>query len=549
VFKPSDPWSSIRWLLVKNVSGEKIEPFSLLRVVRQPDGGVIEVDKPDTDGEADLVSGPVAIGTDDGSEKGQATRDTPIPVRYSTRTGSGSGPDSFSGSGGEEGCGADENGFDPTGPTDAEDGWGPVAGSWALHRGGKGWSVLGGASNCLVMAVRESGGGGGDTVKVIVTGPGFCPKGDWLIPCGGSGVETLLCSDGSDSGIPADGTGNAGCPLISCVGPHELESCPDLTNDPCRPGGGNLTFCSYCFTAEGFCPYPYFEQNPVLGPPFCLPTQAMTDFLGNTSCVSCGTEATVTVVDAGGGFLGLSCTRTGSGGSGPPPCPPTDSGSGPGYLLSPGSVGPACRTDFYPGEIQEYDPQTGSYLSKERCWVQDMNGRALAVGERYLCDLDYPGIEVDGDLRRLFSTDRGVGEPCAGCRQEFDGSGGCSGSGAPADEGCHCGEHYSTRCGRCLPDGFDPSLTECPPPSHPDACGGCITCPTGTEYIGSPCFNCLPPCPFPTFRIGCGCSCPPIDCAPGQHFDPAGCGCVDDNCPPGQVYDGASRECIDATGG
>src|SRR5207253_178821 len=123
-----------RWFKVLNASGQAIPPRSVVKVSSSA-GGVYRVKKPDGDEEA-------AYLVTDGQEipagaEGSATAELPVIVRYSTggAAGSGSAPET-SGSGGQDSCACDATGYDPAGPNDAEDNWGPAADSWALHRGG-----------------------------------------------------------------------------------------------------------------------------------------------------------------------------------------------------------------------------------------------------------------------------------------------------------------------------------------------------------------------------------------------------------------------------
>jgi hypothetical protein len=149
VFKPSDPWSSIRWLPFKNVGGAEAPPFALLRVTGVGADGVPTVSKPDADGKADLVNGPTTVAD---QQQGQATADSPLTVVYDSASGT---------------------------PA-AGDEWGPAAGSWLLTGGKKGWKVYGGATpqdapagTGLVLAGRLGGPGCNNTAFCTPTLAGY----------------------------------------------------------------------------------------------------------------------------------------------------------------------------------------------------------------------------------------------------------------------------------------------------------------------------------------------------------------------------------------
>jgi hypothetical protein len=135
-----------KYFAVANVSGLDVPPHSVVRVVRLGDREIPEVDQVDEDDYPPfelLVTGPVTIPA--GAE-GQATYDVPAAVRYASDDPYAYDPES---------CNCDDYGFDYFGPADAERHWGTRAGSWALHRGNRGWFVLGGARSCFVFAVRD----------------------------------------------------------------------------------------------------------------------------------------------------------------------------------------------------------------------------------------------------------------------------------------------------------------------------------------------------------------------------------------------------------
>jgi hypothetical protein len=127
----------LRWVPIRNDSGEEIPGFACLKVVDVLSDGSLAVEKPDTNDEAVWFSGPGPIPIEG---YGHATRDWPAVALYDSADGT---------------------------PANGDE-WGASAGSWRLRAARAGYRVLGGSTpqtagtgRVVVEPMPADGGGGG----------------------------------------------------------------------------------------------------------------------------------------------------------------------------------------------------------------------------------------------------------------------------------------------------------------------------------------------------------------------------------------------------
>lgn len=110
----------LRWLAVQNDTSEAVPAFAAMRVTGEQADGAFTVDKPNRDGQTDLLfNGPLDIPA---GLAGQGYRELPASALY------------------EPGDGAPAAG----------EVWGAQAGNWRLRKGRPGFVVLGGADGTTV---------------------------------------------------------------------------------------------------------------------------------------------------------------------------------------------------------------------------------------------------------------------------------------------------------------------------------------------------------------------------------------------------------------
>jgi hypothetical protein len=336
-----------------------------------------------------------------------------------------------------------------------------------------------------------------------ITGPRFCPSADWELPC----------NDSLSGGSGASGSGSSVCPAEWTYSPSVDLCCP--------PGHSHIVF-------QG-------------GAYYCCPLESFD----GTNCVGGTPRGGSNPCGGGGGLYG---------GSNP---------SASGTTVDFGF--PCCPADMYPAVLVRHVPSLACPVQPyRRVWLQDVNGRLIPPGELVSVTELHPSVDVDGETRPLYGTRDGVGDRCQGCNADGHL---CDSGGDGGGHDCGCTAAWSTRCGRCVPLHFDPSHTVCPSPSHPDPCGGCVTCGTGLEYLGAPCFGCFYPCGLGSVRnlLTCGCDSICLDssddysCPEGQCLIYVGPGggtgtcweCQDcAPCPEGQVWNALEQMCdTDPLGG
>jgi hypothetical protein len=143
--------ASVRWLPAKNVSGEDVPAFAVVRITGFTDEGVFEVDKPDGSDAEYALNGP---GPMSATGYGTVTRDYPNWALFDD------GPD------------------DDEFPAVGEE-WGPEEDSWKLHSGGTGFAIHGepiGEETRVLVSALSAGGEGEPTdpgALRIITGVNF----------------------------------------------------------------------------------------------------------------------------------------------------------------------------------------------------------------------------------------------------------------------------------------------------------------------------------------------------------------------------------------
>lgn len=128
----NDWWDRISWFPAKNISGEEIPTYGLVRVTGVTSDGQLEVQKPNTDGQDVWIAGDGAFINGGFSA---ITRQA-MYARYETADGT---------------------------PANGET-WGAGNGSFKLRKGNSGFTVIGNPVNETVLVAPERGGGAdGDT--------------------------------------------------------------------------------------------------------------------------------------------------------------------------------------------------------------------------------------------------------------------------------------------------------------------------------------------------------------------------------------------------
>jgi hypothetical protein len=456
-FQPDNPAHPRRWYAAKNVSGFDAPPGAAMLLTGpgvDAQGNLVVTRPTDDDMDPRRIVFADPVGIPKGGF-GRVTSELPWWVYCPGVAASGSGPAAGSGASGSGPAGAVQVGTEV----------GTVARQWYVAPG-TGWMVWA-TDELLGMAYVSGGGGAGGGVKFAqVVGKAFCPSDDWRAPCpGGSG---LTGSNVTGSGIGPGDSSHCNCVLpYVCAPVWNPRLC--ITEWACLPGcsfdGGDI---GYIDPGSGECTHLPFGDAGVGG------GGGEEAVFGDSLC------------PAGFVLVGGVCVPDGTGGAGgggdaiPPATPPAQ-------------AVPLCPANWYPAILVVKDVRTGNFHAAGKCWLEDVNGRGLARGETYLCALEHPSVDVNGDERPLYGTDRGNGDACQGC-------GGASGSGegaglcgsGPPDHDCPCGYHWDDRCGGCVPN----QLPSCPDPLHPGPCGSCIVCPDGTEYVAQ-LLACMPPCSSP----------------------------------------------------